>query len=99
MSRASADIMDLLHSLAATALTEELQRSVAASREPQQILVNDELVDNPAYAPLNPNLVDKALKMLKDNAITAPASNAPLHDLAAELTDLDLSNPAVSLRH
>lgn len=100
MSRASADLMDMLHGLAATALTEEIRRNMEAAKQPPRIKNDDgEWVDNPAYEKLNPNLIDKALKMLKDNAITAPLSNQPLNDLASELADLDLDDPAVSLRH
>lgn len=99
MSRASSDIMDVLHSLAANALTEEIRRSIEAARQPKFITNDDgDISDNPEYQPLNPNLIDKALKMLKDNAITAPASNSPINDLASELADLDLDDPAVSLR-
>lgn len=99
MSRASADIMDALHNLAATALTEELRRAMEAANQPRKVLnEDDKLVDNPDYQPLNPQLVDKALKMLKDNAITAPESNRATSDLAATLQDLDLDDPGMSLR-
>jgi len=92
--------MDLLHGLAATALTEEIRRNMEAARQPPFILDDDgKEIDNPAYERLNPNLIDKALKMLKDNAITAPQSNLPLNDLASELADLDLDDPGLSLRH
>ena len=100
MSRASSDEMDLLHRLAATALQEELERALEAARAPRRIENEEgEEVDNPAYQPLNPQLLDKALKMLKDNAITAPQSNKPLNALAATLSDLPYDDPAVSLRH
>lgn len=100
MTRASSDLMDALHGLAAAALTEEIRRNMEAASQPPRIENDDgELIDNPAYEKLNPNLIDKALKMLKDNAITAPESNQPLNDLASELSDLNLDDPAVSLRH
>lgn len=97
MSRAGSDLMDMLHGLAATALVDELKRGMEAAAQPRNIL-NDEgaEVPNPAYAPMNPQLIDKALKMLKDNCITAPAGNKPLNDLAQQLNDLDLDD--VSLR-
>lgn len=100
MSRANADLMDLLHGLAASALVDELKRGMEAAAQPRTIIdENDAEVPNPAYVPLNPQLIDKALKMLKDNCITAPASNKPLNDLASQLADLDFDDPAVSLRH
>ena len=99
MSRANADLMDLLHGLACEALVEELKRARERAAQPRTIIVEDEEVPNPAYEPMNPQLIDKALKMLKDNCITAPASNRPANDLASELADLDFDDPSVSLRH
>lgn len=97
MSRADTDIMDMLHGLAATALTEEIQRSIEASRQPKQIELNGQMVDNPNYAPLNPQIIDKALKFLKDNGIDAPKANQKVDLLAAELTNLDLDQVAHGL--
>jgi hypothetical protein len=99
MSRASADLMDLLHGLVASSLREELERAAEAAAQPQTILVEGKEAPNPAYAPMNPQLIDKALKFLKDNCITAPASNKPASDLAGVLQDLDLDEEAARLRH
>lgn len=78
MSRATADLMDLLHQLTATTLVNEIKAAVSATDED----------GNPL--PVNPQLIDKALKMLKDNNITAPQSNKPLNNLAQQLADLDV---------
>lgn len=86
MSRASGDLMDMLHGLVCKSLVDDLTRAAAATDEE----------GNPI--PINPQLIDKALKMLKDNNITAPASNKPLNDLASKLSELDFDDPAVSLR-
>lgn len=87
MSRATSDVLDLLHGLVAGALKDELVRAVAAAAR----------AEDPV--PLNPQLIDKALKFLKDNSITAPLGNKPVNDLAATLADLDLDDEAASLRH
>lgn len=97
MSRAGSDLMDLLHGLAATALTEELGRAIEASRQPKKITKGEEEVDNPAYAPINPQLIDKALKFLKDNGIDAPKANQKIDELAGVLENLDLDETAHSL--
>lgn len=89
MSRAGSDLMDLLHGLVAESLKDELIRARNA--------VDDD--GNPV--PINPQLIDKALKFLKDNAITAPAGNKPVNDLADQLAglDLDMDEEAAALRH
>jgi hypothetical protein len=79
--------MDLLHGLVATSLRDELLRAASA--------VDDG--GNPI--PMNPQLIDKALKFLKDNDITAPRGNAKVDDLAATLGDLDLDAEAAAIRH
>lgn len=87
MSRAGSDLMDLLHGLVAESLKEELIRA------------RDAVDEDGSPVPINPQLIDKALKFLKDNSITAPAGNAPVNDLARELQDLNLDDAAQSLRH
>jgi hypothetical protein len=77
--------MDLLHGLVATSLTEELQRAAERAALPK---------DDPNYAPLNPQLIDKCLKFLKDNGIDAPKSNKKVDTLAIELGQLDLDDVA-----
>jgi hypothetical protein len=51
--------------------------------------------------PINPQLLDKVMKFLKDNDVTAPASNKPLNDLSATLAslDIDVDEEAAALRH
>lgn len=82
--------MDMLHGLVATGLTEELERAIAAAALPK---------DNPGYAPINPQLIDKALKFLKDNGVDAPRANKKVDTLAATLGDLNLDEEAAALRH
>ncbi|HEY0623183.1 MAG TPA: hypothetical protein VGD28_08925 [Sphingomonas sp.] len=48
--------------------------------------------------PINPQLIDKALKFLKDNQITAPASNKPMNNLAETLGALDIDEAAQEFR-
>lgn len=89
MSRATEELMDMLHQLTAKTLLEEIKAAVSAKDED----------GNPV--PVNPQLIDKALKMLKDNHITAPATNKPLNTLADELMslDVDLDQAAANIRH
>lgn len=91
MSRASADLLDGLHGLVAGALKDELKRAIE--------LANHE--DPELRQPINPQLIDKALKFLKDNAVTAPLANKPMNDLADELSqlDVDVEEEAMALRH
>lgn len=89
MSRASSDVLDGLHGLLAGALKEELGRAIElATREEDPV-------------PINPQLLDKVMKFLKDNEITAPASSKPLQDLSETLSglDVDLEEEAVRLAH
>jgi tagatose-1,6-bisphosphate aldolase len=88
MSRATSDVLDLLHSLVGTSLTAELTRAATRAALP---------VDDENYAPLNPQLIDKALKFLKDNGIDAPKANKPVDDLARTLGDLNLDDEAMRL--
>ncbi len=89
MSRATSDLLDAIHGLVAGSLRDELVRAAALANDP----------DPEKRQPINPQLIDKALKFLKDNAITAPLGNKPVNDLAAQLADLDLDEEAASLRH
>jgi hypothetical protein len=90
MSRATSDLLDMLHGLVAGALKDELVRAAE--------LANHE--DPEKRQPINPQLIDKALKFLKDNSITAPLGNKPVNDLASELAslDLDLDDEAINIR-
>lgn len=51
--------------------------------------------------PINPQLLDKVMKFLKDNDVTAPLSNKPLNDLSETLAglDVDLEEEVAALRH
>ena len=87
MSRAGSDLMDMLHGLVADGLKQELERAIDAK--------DDE--GNPI--PINPQLLDKAMKFLKDNGIDAPRGNKKVDTLAATLGELDLDEEAVAIRH
>ena len=86
MSRASADLMDMLHGLVAAGLKQELERAMTATDEDGSPL------------PLNPQLLDKAMKFLKDNGIDAPKSSPKVDALAAQLADLDIDEVAIENR-
>lgn len=89
MSRATNDLLDAIHGMLAGALKDELNRAMTATDED----------GNPV--PINPQLLDKVMKFLKDNDVTAPASNRPLNDLSATLAGLevDVEDEVVALRH
>jgi hypothetical protein len=89
MSRATSDMLDMLHGLVAGSLVDEIKAAYALSTHE----------DEEKRVPMNPQLLDKAMKFLKDNAITAPASNKPMNDLAATLGDLDLDDEAMRVAH
>src|SRR3546814_593112 len=88
MSRAGSDLLDLIHSLVASTLKDELLRAAERAALPK---------DNEDYAPINPQLLDKAMKFLKDNGVDAPKGNQKVDDLAATLGDLDLDDEAMRL--
>ena len=79
--------MDMLHGLVATGLTEELERAIKAAAE----------TDPEKRVPINPQLIDKALKFLKDNGVDAPRANKKVDTLAGVLGDLDLDVEAARL--
>lgn len=85
MSRAGSDLMDMIHGLVADGLSQELQRAMSATDE----------FGNPV--PINPQLLDKAMKFLKDNGIDAPRANAKVDSLAHVLADLNLDETAASM--
>lgn len=89
MSRATSDALDAIHGLVAGALADELKAAME--------LANHE--DPELRQAINPQLLDKAMKFLKDNAITAPANNKPMSDLASQLGDLDLDDEALRVSH
>ena len=88
MSRAGSDLMDMLHGLVATSLYDELIRATQATDDEGKPL------------PLNPQLIDKAMKFLKDNGIDAPKANKKVDALADVLGTIDLDDPhAPAARH
>lgn len=89
MSRATSDALDAIHGLVAGALADELKAAMELANHP----------DPELRQAINPQLLDKAMKFLKDNAITAPANNKPLSDLASQLGDLDLDDEAMRVSH
>jgi hypothetical protein len=89
MSRATSDALDAIHGLVAGALADELKAAMELANHS----------DPELRQPINPQLLDKAMKFLKDNAITAPANNKPLADLASQLGDLDLDDEAMRVAH
>lgn len=86
MARADAELMDMLHSLVADGLKQELERAMTATDE----------AGNPL--PINPQLLDKAMKFLKDNGIDAPKSSPKVDSLANALADLNLDDAAIEQR-
>lgn len=94
MARASSDALDRLHATVARVLTEELVRAKHAAEQPRKIkrMVEGQEVEepNPEFSVLNPQLIDKVLKFLKDNGIDSPAKSAAISSLAQALDDLDL---------
>lgn len=102
MSRASDAVLDAIHALVAGSLKDELIRAAEAAALPPTIEVERDgktvTEDNPGYRPLNPQLIDKALKFLKDNGVDAPAKSERVDNLAATLADLDIDEAAHDLR-
>lgn len=98
MARATSSAMDRLHNSVAVLLTEELSRAKRAAEQPRKVSITvDGVVSeipNVEYAPLNPQLIDKVLKFLKDNGIDAPEKNAAISGLVGVLDDLDLDQAA-----
>lgn len=87
MSRASSDLMDMLHGLVADGLKQELERAMCARDED----------GNPV--PLNPQLLDKAMKFLKDNGIDAPKSSPKVDALASQLAGLNIDLDDAAIEH
>ena len=83
MSRAAESLLDGLHGLVAETLLEQIREA----RKPDEN-------GKPGVVP--PQLLDKALKFLKDNGIDAPARKSmAVGTLADELADLDLDEVAI----
>lgn len=85
MSRATPDLMDAIHGMVAGSLKTELERAMEKAELP---------IDHENYAPLNPQLIDKAMKFLKDNGVDAPAKSERIDALHGQLNQLDLGEEA-----
>lgn len=85
MSRASNTTLDALHGLLAGALKDELARAIELAQHE----------DEDKRKPINPQLLDKVMKFLKDNGIDAPGrANGPVADLADELAGINVDDDA-----
>lgn len=88
MSRATETMLEALHGLLAGALTDELERAMSAKDEGGKAV------------PINPQLLDKVMKFLKDNGIDSPGrANKQVNSLIEKLGNLDLDDEAMSLRN
>lgn len=87
--RALEAAVDALHGVICGALGDELDRAIARAR------ANPE---DPDFA-ISPQLIDKTLKFLAQNGVSAPRSTPKVDALAAQLADLDLDGEAAQLRH
>jgi hypothetical protein len=74
--------LDALHGFLTDALQTELTNALAARDED----------DNPI--PVNPQLLDKVMKFLIANGVSAPKASPKIDRLAQTLTDLDLDAEA-----
>lgn len=77
--------LDSLHGLLTDALRTELEQAMVLSKGPDGI-------------PINPQLLDKVMKFLTMNGVTAPKASPRVDALAAQLHDLDLDALALE-RH
>ena len=98
MAKASSAMMDRLHNSVAVLLTEELARAAHAAAQPRKVTIQTETgpaeIPNVEFAPINPQLIDKVLKFLKDNGIDSPEKSAVMSSLVATLDNLDLDQAA-----
>lgn len=88
MSKATEDALDLLHQLTAEALTEIIQRGLPVLNKEGEPVVD---VDGaPMYVPAPASYYAAAIKLLKDNDITADLSaSKPLQGLNTALPQFD----------
>ena len=90
--RGTEALFDSLHGLLAGALKDELLAAQARSKDR---VVNGETVHG---EPINPQLLDKIMKFLKDNGVNAPKASKRIDSLATELQSLDLDEEAMNIR-
>ena len=86
--RALEAAIDALHGVICGALVDELDRAIARARAAPE---------DPDCA-INPQLLDKVMKFLAQNGVSAPRSTPKVDALAAQLADLDLDGEANQLR-
>lgn len=81
--------LDALHGLLTDALTEELKAAMEAVDEDGKPV------------PINPQLLDKVMKFLTSNGVTAPKGAPKIDKLAAELANIevDLDGEAMGKAH
>lgn len=89
MARLSAEMADLLHQLTGSAIINDLKAAMAATETHEDGSVTP--------VPVPPALIDKALKFLKDNEVTAPASNKAKSNLAETLGGLNLDTDQLAV--
>ena len=87
--RALEAAVDALHGVICGALGDELDRAITRARSDPS---------DPSLA-INPQLIDKVLKFLSQNGVSAPRSTPKVDALAAQLADLDLDGEAHQLSH
>lgn len=84
--RASDVLLDALHGMVAGSLKDELERAIRrAEANP----------GDPDCA-INPQLLDKVMKFLASNGVSAPASSPRVDRLAVALDELDIDKLALS---
>lgn len=82
--RALEAAVDALHGVVCGALGDELDRAITRARANP---------DDPDCA-INPQLIDKVLKFLAQNGVSAPRSTPKVDALAFQLADLNLEAEA-----
>lgn len=84
--RATSDSLDFLHGFLCETIVDELKAAKARKAA------------DPDYE-ISPQLIDKAMKYLAMNGVTAPATSPRLDRMATVLADLDLDEEAAHGRH
>ena len=93
--RALEAAVDALHGLVCGALQDELTRAMRFSAGIPE--GDPEFPAGVPPTPINPQLIDKVLKFLANNGVSAPRATPKVDALAATLKDLDLDAEAARL--
>lgn len=88
-TRASSDALDQLHADVCLSVVEELERAMDRARQHP---------GDPAFA-VSPQLIDKAMKFLAMNGVTAPASSPRVDRMVGVLANLDPDAEMAHGRH